>query len=285
MQAIGKYVFIEDQFPGVTLGAIALPHGLVQIDAPPALEDSRTWRASLLNTGSGPDRVLINLDAHPDRTLGARAMECTVIAHEKTASVFRTRPLTFKSQGDDTGADWEHLIGLGNIRWAPPEISFTHSMSLNWGDTTILLEHHPGPSAGAIWVILPAEKIIFVGDAVLKNQPPFLEGANLPVWLEALDLLARQYQDYTLVSGRSGVVTQTVVKNQVEYLQRVQSDLDALAQKGATSEEAAEALVQPLLALCKAPAHKQKQYAQRLRYGLSHYYARRFNLNSVLSDE
>lgn len=284
MQAIAKNIFIEDRFPGVTLGAIALPHGLIQIDAPLAPEDSRTWRASLLNAGSGPDRILINLDAHPDRTLGSRAMECTVIAHEKTANVFRTRPLTFKSQGEETGADWESLIGLGNIRWAPPEISFTHSMSLNWGDTTILLEHHPGPAAGALWVILPGEKVVFVGDAVLKNQPPFLENANLPVWLENLDLLARQYRDYIIVSGRGGVITQAVVKAQIEYLQRIQSELESLAQRHAAHQET-EALVQPLLALCKAPAHKQAQYAQRLRYGLSHYYSRRYNSSVVASDE
>ncbi len=284
MQAIAKYVFIEDQFPGVTLGAIALPHGLIQIDAPPSPDDVRTWRASLMNTNSGPDRILINLDAHLDRTLGARAMECTLVAHEKTASVFRTRPMNLKTQGDETGADWESIIGLGNIRWSPPEISFTHNMELHWGETTVLLEHHPGPAAGALWVILPAEKIVFVGDAVLKNQPPFLDNAHIPAWLDALDLLAKDYRDYIIVSGRGGVVTQTVVKNQIEYLQKVQSELEALAKSRASSQEI-EALVQPLLTACKAPAQKHKQYAQRLRYGLHNYYSRHYGANMVAHNE
>ena len=34
MQALVNQVYIEEQFPGVTLGAIALPHGLIQ-PAPP----------------------------------------------------------------------------------------------------------------------------------------------------------------------------------------------------------------------------------------------------------
>jgi hypothetical protein len=43
--------------------------------------------------------VLINLDAHPDRTLGVRAMDCTVIAHEKTAQAFRNRPEYLQGAG------------------------------------------------------------------------------------------------------------------------------------------------------------------------------------------
>ena len=68
MQALANQVYIEEQYPGVTLGVIALPHGLIQIDAPPAPEDGRSWRAALLNLNSGVERLLINLDGHPDRT-------------------------------------------------------------------------------------------------------------------------------------------------------------------------------------------------------------------------
>src|ERR1044071_3547920 len=140
MDAIAKNVYIEDKYVGVTLGVITQTRGLIQIDAPPSPEDGRTWRASLMGMGNGPERVLINLDAHPDRTLGVRAMDCTVIAHEKTAQAFRNRPNTFKAQGDETGANWEAIPGLGSVRWAPPEISFMEKMTLHWSDTPILLE-------------------------------------------------------------------------------------------------------------------------------------------------
>ena len=144
MQEVTKNIYIDDQFPGVTLGVIVTPRGLIQIDAPPSPEDARTWRASLMSLGGGIDRVLVNMDAHPDRTLGARAMDCIVIAHEKTANIFRTRPSTFKAQGEETGADWESIPGLGSVRWALPEISFSDQMSLHWGNTPVLLEHQIG---------------------------------------------------------------------------------------------------------------------------------------------
>jgi glyoxylase-like metal-dependent hydrolase (beta-lactamase superfamily II) len=274
MQEITKNIFIEDQFPGVTLGVIVTPRGLIQIDAPPSPEDARSWRASLMNLGGGIDRVLINMDAHPDRTLGARAMDCTVIAHEKTAFIFRARPGTFKAQGEETGADWESIPGLGSVRWAPPEISFLDQMTLHWGASPVVLEHRPGPSNGSIWVRLPVEKVLFVGDTVIKNQPPFLAGSNLKAWLESLDLLLEpENKGYTFISSRGGVVTNNAIKAQYDFLKHVHDKLNKLTGKK-PNPATVEKLTASMLTWFKAPAARQKQFAQRLRYGLLHYNAR-----------
>ncbi len=280
MDAIAKNIYIEERYLGVTLGVIVQPRGLVQIDAPPSPEDGRTWRASLMGMGGGPERVLINLDAHPDRTLGARTMDCTVIAHEKTALAFRNRPNTFKAQGDETGANWEAIPGLGSVRWAPPEISFVEKMILHWGDSPILLESHPGPSAGAIWVIVPEEKVVFVGDAVAKGQPPFLAHASLPEWIDALKILQESdYRGFTIVSSRGGIVTPQVVRNQAEVLKRIYDKVEKLGSKK-SSPTVVDKLADQLLKDFKAPAARQKQYAHRLRYGLNHYYARHYHSTS-----
>ena len=280
MDSIANNVFIEDKYLGVTLGVIVQPRGLVQIDAPPSPEDGRIWRASMMGMGGGPERVLINLDAHPDRTLGARAMDCTVIAHEKTAQAFRNRPNTFKAQGDETGANWEAIPGLGSVRWAPPEISFMEKMTLHWGETPILLESRPGPAAGAIWVIMPEEKVVFVGDAVPKNQPPFLAHASLPEWIESLKLLLEpEYKGFTIVSSRGGVVTSQLVRSLADILKRLHDKVEKLGSKKSPAA-AIEKLAEQLLKDFKAPAARQKQYTHRLRYGLNHYYIRHYQSGS-----
>lgn len=286
MQELSENIYIEDQYAGVTLGAINLPHGLIQIDAPPSPEDGRAWRATLLNLGGGVERVLIDLDSHPDRTLGVRAMDCTVIAHETTAQVFRSRPNTFKAQGDETGADWERIPGIGSIRWALPEITFTDQMVIHWNDIPVVLEHHPGPSAGAIWVVLPEQRIIFIGDLALKGQPPFFTNANLPSWIESLEaLLKTPHRGSTVVSSRGGVISETVIRNQLEMIKKVNGDLDKLAARQA-SPASTEKLINPLLASIRTPAARQKTFAQRLRYGLSRYYVRHYHLTSnVEGDE
>ena len=277
MDAIADNVYIEEKYLGVTLGVIVEPRGLIQIDAPPSPDDGRIWRASLMGMGGGPERMLINLDAHPDRTLGVRAMDSTVIAHEKTAQAFRNRPNTFKAQGDETGANWEAIPGLGSVRWAPPEISFVEKLIMHWGDSPILLQSHPGPTSGAIWVILPEEKVVFVGDAVTKGQPPFLAYADLPEWIEALKLLQEpEYKGFTIVSGRGGVVTLQTVRNQTDLLKRIHDKVEKLGSKK-SSAAAIDRLADQLLKEFKAPAARQKQYTHRLHYGLNHYYARHHN--------
>lgn len=285
MQEVTKYIYIEDQFPGVTLGVIVTPRGLIQIDAPPSSEDARAWRASLMGLGGGIERLLINMDAHPDRTLGARAMDCTVIAHEKTAQIFRTRPSAFKAQGEETGADWESIPGLGSVRWALPEISFSDQMALHWGNSPILLEHHPGPSSGSIWVHLPEEKILFIGDTVMKNQPPFLAGSHLKAWLESInELLNPTYKGYTFISSRGGVVTTNIIKNQYDFLKHVSDKLNKITTKK-PNPAVVEKLAASLLTWFKAPAARQKQFAQRLRYGLLHYNARQHHAAAPASED
>ncbi|MEJ5225862.1 MAG: MBL fold metallo-hydrolase [Anaerolineales bacterium] len=276
MQELAPNVYIEDSYPGVTLGAINLPHGLIQIDAPPSPDDSRTWRATLLNLGGGVERVLINLDAHPDRTLGARAMDCAIIAHERTAAIFRSRPNTFKTQGEETGADWEQVAGLGSIRWAPPEITFTQQLLIEWSEVRVVLEHHPGPGSGAIWVVLPGHDIVFVGDLVVKAQPPFFASADLAQWKESLEvLMSDAFAGYTVVSGRGGVVTAQHIRSQYELIGQVQQELQQLAAQKAALDSV-DAYAQKLAASFKAPPGRQSQYTQRLRYGLTHYYKRHY---------
>ncbi len=284
MQSIADNVYIEDHYLGVTLGVIQQTRGLVQIDAPPSPEDSRSWRAALMSLSGGPERLLAILDAHPDRTLGARAMDCTVLAEEKTAAVFRTRPTTFKAQGTETGADWETIPGLGTVRWAPPEISFTHQMTLYWGDKPIAFEHHPGPTVGAMWVMLRDQRVAFIGDLVSKNQPPFLAHADLPAWIQSLDvLLSADYRGFTFVSGRGGVVATAAIKAQADFIKQVHQKLEKMASRG-SSPNATEKLIEPFLTGFKSSAARHKQYVQRVRYGLRHYYARHYHMGSAADE-
>jgi glyoxylase-like metal-dependent hydrolase (beta-lactamase superfamily II) len=194
-----------------------------------------------------------------------------------TARAFQNRPNTFKAQGEETGANWESIPGLGSVRWAPPEISFVHTLTLHWGGGPVLLESHPGPASGAIWVILPEEKIVFVGDAVLKGQPPFLAHADLPAWLEALQRLqSADFKGYTIVSGRSGIVTPQTVRVQADLLEKIQEKIETLSAKRSVTPAHTDKLAETLLKEFKAPAARQKQYLQRLRFGLRNYLARHY---------
>ena len=285
MQEIVPNVYIETGYAGVTLGAINWPHGLVLIDAPFRPEDTRSWRYALLNLGGGVDRVLVQLGAHPDRTLGAKGMECTVIGHEKMLQVFRNRPVNYRPPSVDTGAEWELHNNLGSVRWAPPEITFSDTMEIHWNQSPLLLEHHPGPEQGAIWVHLPDQHVLFVGDAVVAHQPPILSQADLPAWIESLEtLLHPEFQNYLIVGGRNGLVTLGQVRELLEFLVLVQSRLEELGSTQANPEDVSQ-LAPELIQHFTIPNERYDQYLSRLKYGLQQYFIRHYRPSALQPEE
>lgn len=272
MQEISTDIYIEDSFPGVTLGAIICPHGQILIDAPFRAEDVRTWRSALLTLGTA-DRTLVNLDGHVDRTLGVRGMDCTVVAHQKVSEIFHARPVTFKAQTPETGADWEKFEGLGSIRWSPPEITFTHELSIYWEPFSVVFEYHGGSSVGATWVHLPDEKVLFVGDAVTPHQPPYLGCSDLPIWLANLkELLLPRWQEYLIIGGRGGLITKDEIQAQVAYLGKAAQALEFIAASG--EDDAVAEVIPSLLSDFHFPADMREHYRRRLEWGLNQYIQR-----------
>ncbi len=274
MREISPHIYLETGYPGVTLAVMRCKRGLVLIDAPLRIEDTRAWRSTLSGMPGGFERILITLDEHFDRTLGVRQMECLSIAHEGVAQAIKDRPLAFKAQGQETGADWELVNGLGVVRWAIPDITFGHSLQLYWGDYPILIRKVTGISACSCWVELPAQRLLFIGDTVVPGAPPFLAASDLPAWQEALrELLSPQYKAYTLVTGRAGVITSDEVKEQMKFLGKVQQQVDKLAENELPVPEIEHTCIQLLKQFDSKSPHYE-HYFSRLAYGLMKYLKR-----------
>jgi glyoxylase-like metal-dependent hydrolase (beta-lactamase superfamily II) len=282
MQQIENGIFYEDAFLGVTVGAMVFSQGSIMIDAPLRPEDTRTWRSALMNQRGGAARLLVSLDAHPDRTLGTRALECPIVAHQKTAQVFRNRPTIFKGQSIETGSAWETYSDAIGMRWASPDMTFTDRMSLFWGGPEVVLDFHPGPTPGSIWTIVPAAKVIFVGDSVVMNQPPFLSQADLGQWIESLNVLEKEYADYKIISGRGGPASLEDIRKLRGLLGDIGQQMDTLGSKNA-APEATQDLAASLLARFSYPPKLADFYTARIRYGLYQCYTRRFRPNVTVS--
>jgi len=281
MQQIEQGIYFEDGFLGVTVGALVYPQGVVLIDAPIRPEDTRAWRSAIITGRSSPNRYLISLDAHPDRTRGARALEAVIVAHQKTAQVFRNRPTIFKGQTIETGAAWETFSDAIGMRWGSPDITFSEQMALHLGGPEILLEHHAGPTPGSCWVVIPAARVVFVGDLLVLNQPPFLAQADLPAWIASLDLLATDYSNFRIVCGRGGLAHPDDIGRMNAMLKDVLQRMEKLAEKNAPPE-AAQEIAAGLAAQVPAAAKLHDLYLTRLRYGLHQCYARRYRPTTVL---
>jgi glyoxylase-like metal-dependent hydrolase (beta-lactamase superfamily II) len=284
MQAITDGIYYQDAYAGVTLGAIILPHGTLLIDSPLKSDDARSWKSIQLTQSRGMHRLLVNLDEHTDRTIGNRYMDLTIIAHQKVAQVFSGRAAVFKGQATESGAEWEQFPEIIGSRWTQPSLTFNQHLKLHWSDLEICLDHHAGPTAGSIWVEIASRKIAFIGDCVLKNQPPFLAFANIPVWLENLNLLlSGKYDGYTIVSGRSGVITLEDVQNQLTFLTEVYETLETYS-RTSTFDARFDQLVSDLVAKFDHPPHLELFYSHRLRYGLNQYYLNHYSPTELSSE-
>ena len=281
MRQIDEGIFYEDSFPGVTLGALVFSEGIVGIDAPLRSDDARSWRTMLMNHRGWKNRLLVNLDSHPDRTLGAKAMETTIVTHFSTAETLQNRSTIFKGQGIDSGSEWESYNEAIGMRWASPEITFKEKMILHWNGSEIHLEHHPGSTREAIWVVLPAEGVIFVGDTVVIAQPPFLAHADLSLWESELDLLLKSYKDYVIISGRGGPASNEDVHELRKFIRNVARRMEHQAKKGSLPD-VTEKMVPSLLAKFEFPRIKSEAYAKRLQHGLYQCYLHNYSPVSAL---
>lgn len=275
MQSVAENIYYEDSYAGVNLGAIIMSSGTLLIDAPLRIEDASTWKAALLTQSQGTHRLMVVLDSHIDRTISSGVIKYPIIAHEKTATIIENRGATFRGKKTKTGSDWEHYPDVRGAVWKTPSITFTQQLDLHWGDTAIQIEHHPGPTPGASWIHIPSEKILFVGDVVTPNQPPFLARADLEVWHQTLNHLAsRRFYEYTIFTGRGGTINAEIARQQRKFLKSVRGRLNTLRKNNAKPEETAD-MIPALLEKIDYPPEMEEFYTQRLRYGLEQYYRRK----------
>lgn len=276
MKRIKGSIYYENNYAGATVGALLFAEATVLVDAPLKPEDGRTWLSDLNKAGAKRRRIVVNLDSHPDRTLGTQTLEAQVIAHKEVLRQIRRRAAIFKALKQENGSEWEETPGLSGLRWILPRLTFSENTQLHLDGTELRIESHPGPGPGACWLVAPKDKVVFVGDAVTIDQPPFLAQADIYAWLKQLELLgSREFRDYTIIAGRGGKATTRDVAVMRRFLTDVEAKLKKLAKKKTAAAEI-EKMAPRLASKYKATAKRQGLYVQRLRHGMQAYFARHY---------
>ncbi len=276
MRKITRSIYFESNYGGASVGALLFPEHTVLVDAPLHSENSRAWLADLHQAGASPNRTLVYLDSHLDRTLGAQTLQASVIAHVETAHQMGRRATVFKTLRQETGAEWESTAGLTGLRLILPEVTFSSTAQLHFQERSLQIEERAAASPGACWLMQPEDGVLFVGDTLTLNEPPFLGQADIPAWMEQLDeLQSRQYKDFTIIAGRGGKAEARDIKQMQAWLKDMHAKLRS-ASKGRHAEGDIEKLAIKAADRYK-PAPKQRtKYIQRLQFGMREYAARHF---------
>lgn len=272
MRTVASGVFLDSKFPGVVVGAVASHGRLLLIDAPIRIEDAREWISQLGEKGK--PRSMALLDHHPDRVLGARGLDLPILAHDETRQVMNAWPDTFKGGSRPIGAEADRLKRISGVSKAVPDLTFSDEMSLYLEGREIILLHRPGPTSGAIWVVVPDARVVFIGDAVWLDEPAYLGDADLAAWQKTLQQAARgPYKAFTLVSSRDGVIERKALAQMSAWLARVEQRLRKVKPRPDLTEATAS-LASALLRSYKIPSTRREHAHLRLQVGLERLYTR-----------
>lgn len=162
-----------------TIGFVLTDEGVVAIDAGNSPDHARRALDTLRNVTDSPVRYLINTHRHWDHTFGNQVFAAPVIAHQfcKQKMLANLRDDWAPHQLMNWVSSWVlqmvptlQIKQFAGLRLVLPEITFTGQLCLDLGSVRLkLLYVGGGHTWDSIIVHLPAEKVIFLSDALYPN--------------------------------------------------------------------------------------------------------------------
>ncbi len=266
MRRVASQVWVEDKYPSGETGVIASQNEVMLIGTPLLVDDVKQWLAEVEELGDV--RYVALIDSHPDRVLGTRALDLPRIAHDLTLEIVREWSDTFKGNTHPIGAESDRLKRVTGVQSALPEITFNQELILKLGTKDIRFLHRSGPRPGSLWVLEDTTSVVFVGDAVTVDEPPYLGVSDIDLWLEALDDLRKLEGDgYKVISAHGGRVDRDDINNMARFLRKVENRLEKL-EKADDRTTAAMGFAGELIEDFKVSNQRKETALSRLQTGL-----------------
>lgn len=261
-----RLLLVTDAKMGNNIAAIRTSRGLVVVDSGETVEAGRAIRKIIEAEFPGqPFVYVINTHSHWDHVLGNPAFcEAAVVAHENCRQAMmkvEARPPAAPA-GDVAAATTERPAPaagaqipappppLGQVGVAAefledtlPDMTFEARMTLHCGDRTFRLVHYgDAHTPSDILVLVPEDRVVFVGDLFFKGQLPGFNGWLAPDvarWRAALDEVLRGPElGETIVSGHGAVIPRADFEAQARYALDLWDGLARAFRDGRTLEEA-----------------------------------------------
>jgi cyclase len=270
IQEIGPGVFVETELHGANVGFVVTREGVVLIDTPLLPDDARLWRKEIERRTGQRIIYIVNTDHHRGHILGNQYFPtATVIAHEfawknmqSYGDSFRTRLLNlYRDRMPEAVEEWEQHLEI-----ALPRITFTDRILLFKGEQEIHLIPLGGHTPATTVVYLPRDKILFAGDLVITDRPPFLSQSNTRRWLQALTYLRKLRYD-VLVPGHGELTGKEATERMSEFLRLVRRRVRSAYRSGMSKPDTTRSL-QYLLNEWPIPPFEKPKAARRFKSSL-----------------
>jgi|MTBAKSStandDraft_2_1061841.scaffolds.fasta_scaffold00280_77 hypothetical protein len=271
MKEIAADIYIEQNSLGLFTGIIQSEKGMVLIDSPLRPLENGLWKGSVVPDECCKQCYMVVLDTNYDRLLSIKGSDCAIVAHSAAITPIRSRTPRVSEDSQQHQDNPETV--LSGTRMLPPEIIFDSELSLHVDGIEVDLEHHAGSNHAGIWVVIPERNVVFVGDTVVVDQPPFLAYANLETWEADLETLSSEkYADYQVVSSRSGVVNADQIKAMIKQIANIRNTFEALKEINAPIEDWHGKIPQFLGRFSQLDLFNSELFYNRLHWGITTYY-------------
>jgi cyclase len=270
IREIAPRVFVETAYHGANVAFIVTGEGVILIDTPMLPREARHWRGEIKKRTDEEIVYIINTDHHRAHVIGDQHFPtATVIAHEHAwkemksyGDSFRTRLINmYRDRIPEAVAEWkEHLEII------KPQVTFTGRTALFKGDKEIHLIPLGGHTPATTVIYFPNEKLLFAGDMVVTNRPPFLSQGNTKQWLQALTYLRKLRYDI-LIPGHGELTGKEATENMSTYLRLVRRKVRSAYRSGLSKADTARSLSH-LIRYWPIPSFEKPKADRRFKSGL-----------------
>jgi glyoxylase-like metal-dependent hydrolase (beta-lactamase superfamily II) len=220
-------------------------------------------------------RFVVLTDANQDRIRGIQYLGGTVVAHEVAWEKIKSFGDAFRQQSADSlalcsadaaaevAADWRITL---------PQITFTNKLVLFHGDVPVVIQHVGGATPGSVWVHLPKQNVLFMGDLATPNVHPLAAEADLGTWLDLLGQV--QDQDFPaklIIPGRGSPCNKAALEPTADYLRAMRARVQAHVRSRKPKADLAQ-LVPEFFDRYRVADDDRDCIQRRIRVGLDHIY-------------
>jgi cyclase len=270
IREVAPDVYVDTEYHGANVAFIVTDEGVILIDSPMLPKEARHWREEIKKYTDQEIRYIVNTDHHRAHVIGNQHFPtATVIAHEHAwkemksyGDSFRTRLINmYRDRVPEAVAEWKRDLEI-----IKPEVTFTGRMILYKGEKEIHLLPLGGHTPATTVVYLPNEALVFTGDLVVTNRPPFLSQGNTKEWLQALTYLRKLRYDI-LIPGHGELTGKEATENMSNYLRLVRRKVRSAYRSGLSKADTARSLSH-LIRYWPIPPFEKPKADRRFKSGL-----------------
>jgi cyclase len=270
LQEIAPRIFVETKYHGANVAFVVTGEGVVLIDTPMLPKEARKWYDVIKEHTDEEIIYIINTDHHRAHVIGNQHFPtATVIAHERAwkemksyGDSFRTRLINmYRDRIPEAVEEWKR-----NLEIIKPEITFEGRTQLFKGDKEIHLIPLGGHTPATTVIYFPNEELLFTGDLVVTNRPPFLSQGNTKEWLQALTYL-RKLRYNILIPGHGELTGKEATEKMSDYLRLVRRKVRSAYRAGMPKADAARSLSH-LIRYWPIPPFEKPKADRRFKSGL-----------------